>query len=217
MGLSRTIFTQAAAGIAAIGLSIGAQAAVLVGVTGEFYDFSGPVTSVTDAETMIAASSGPDATWTVSGIDYPNGAASNVNDATLLSSFLGADSATLSADFTNLSTSAMRFVGQILLDGSETSFEVGSDDGFVLRIGGSEISRFETQRSFSTTFAANPLSPGLYTFELIYFENGGDTGIEFGVDGNIVAAGAAPVPLPGAAFFMITGLAGVFSRYRQRA
>lgn len=192
---------------------LAAPAAIL----GEFWDADGFISTLDTAQAIIDAS-GPDATFTSTGIDYPNGDADWVFDTETLATFLGTDAASLSSNaLTTLEFSVFRFTGQIALDGL-TEFSVGSDDGFQLTIDDTLVSSFDAPRPFDTTTVSADLGTGLFDFELIYFEDAGLTGIEFFIDGEIVTGDMAPIPLPAGGALLLTGLAGLaLKRRRQTA
>ena len=68
------------------------------------------------------------------------------------------------------------------------TFEVWSDDGFELRIGGETIADRQHPRSFAPTTDARYYEGGLYALELFYFENGGAEGLRLGMDGQTLDA-----------------------------
>ena len=191
-----------------------ASAATLVSVSGSFYDAD---ENFADVDAAIADANAADATFGVSAIDYPRGTdGSLVSADTTLADFLGDDAGSLMGDgAATLEQSVFVFTGQILLDGTEDVFRVGSDDGFRLLIDGQLISENAAPRGFGFTDASPALAAGLYTFTLVYFENEVFTGVEFLVDGEIVIAGA-PVPVPAGAVLLLTGLGGLAAARRKR-
>ena len=193
-----------------------ASAATLVSVSGSFYDADENFADV-DAAIAFADANAADATFGVSAIDYPRGTdGSLVSADTTLADFLGDDAGSLMGDgAATLEQSVFVFTGQILLDGTEDVFRVGSDDGFRLLIDGQLISENAAPRGFGFTDASPALAAGLYTFTLVYFENEVFTGVEFLVDGEIVIAGA-PVPVPAGAVLLLTGLGGLAAARRTR-
>jgi hypothetical protein len=111
----------------------------------------------------------------------------------------------------------MRLTGFInLLAGTQT-FSVGSDDGFRLTIGGTQIST-ANNRGFATTNTVVDAGFGVTAVELIYYENSGNTGVNFSIDGALAqAVGApAPVPLPAALPLMLLGLGALGAAARRR-
>ncbi len=159
------------------------------GLAGAYWD-AGSFGSITDA-IAFADGNAPTATFVSTRVDYPNGDVNDVFDGTSLGSYLGVDAATLSGAAANtIGTSIFRFTGFINI---ETGFDmvtgnstidivttVGSDDGMRLTVGGQQIVQFSTPRAFGLTSGMMSFeSAGLYAVDLIYYENGGVTGIEW--------------------------------------
>ncbi len=185
--------------------------------SGEFWDAPSHMHGLGNADAMIA--SGPaTATFQSTGIDYPQGIVGSISDNTTLAAFLGTDAASLSgATTTNLYASVFRFTGFLDLAGGVHRFSVGSDDGFRLTIG-DEVIGTAGLRGFNTTHMDYDTGAGgLTAFELIFFENGGSTGVQFSVDGGIAQAAAAPsaVPLPAGLPLLAVAL-GVFGIVNRR-
>ena len=189
-----------------------AHAARLVDVTGEFWDGDSTMNTLSLAMDEIR-SRDADTLFDVVAIDYPNGSTGSISNSTSLSSFLG-DLGTITSgeDFANLTTSVMRFTGHILIEEGDTEWSVGSDDGFQLYIEDSFMGKYDGTRGFKTTSGTLHQAPGLYLFELVYFENTGKTGVEFAVNGDIVSG---EVPVPAAGILMAAGLAGLGLRRRK--
>lgn len=211
--------------LSAIALStiLGAGAAGAATFTGEFWDARGSLLSITQADAVIAGA-GPTATFASTAIDYPNGTGGVADDnSTALSTFLGADAASLSGGGdSTLGVSVFRFTGFLDLLGGPQSFAVSSDDGFRLTIGGTQISAFEQRRKFGTTTVTADAGTGATAFELVYFENNGVTGVEFLIDGVLAQAAdgpvdIAPVPLPAGLPLMgiVLGGLGLMARRRK--
>jgi hypothetical protein len=145
------------------------------------------------------------ATFRSTGIDYPNAGGSITSDTTL-ADFLGADAATLSGNGdSNLRTSVFQFSGSLGLTGVQT-ISVGSDDGFVLKFDGIEVLGFSKPRAFGYTTGSFDLSD-VKVFELTYYENYGNTGVEFLIDGTVVNPSMAPAPVPVPAALPLLGAA----------
>lgn len=80
---------------------------------------------------------------------------------------------------------AMKSTGFIYLpQAGEWRFTVNSDDGLRLRIGGWEVAKFFDLKAGSDVngvFSAQ--APGFYSYELVYFEGGGGSGLDFSARG----------------------------------
>lgn len=161
---------------------------------GEFWDASSPLSNLNDADAVIS-SQAVTSTFTSTGIDYPNGSTTRIGSGTTLANFLGSDAASIiGPSNSTLQRSVFRFTGFLELLAGPQLFTVGSDDGFRLTIGGTQISQRFSNRGFATTSTTVDAGIGLTAFELIFYENSGRTGIEFAIDNAI--ATPAPVPLP---------------------
>lgn len=206
-------FNQTAvSAIAALGLA-SANAATLVNVKGEAWDSPDNMNSISAALAEIS-SRDADTMFDLTRIDFPNGSTGSFSDNNTLSTFLGSlGMITEGSDFATLHDTVMRFSGMIELDTDDTRWSVGSDDGFQLTIG-DEILGSQGRRGFRYTNGDLDFSPGLYAFELVYFEDGGNTGVEFLVNSQLVDNLEAP--LPAAALLMAGGLAA-FGMSRRKA
>lgn len=182
---------------------------------GEFWDARVSLNNFSQAQAIIAA--GPaTAKFRSSAIDYPNGSTRSITDNTTLSAFLGADAATLTgAGTTNMYRSVFRFTGSLLLAPGQQTFGVGSDDGFNLIIGGTRIGG-SGNRGFSYSNMVADAGEGVADFELIFWENGGSTGIEFKIDNALAAAPVSPVPLPAGLPLALLGLGALGFVARKR-
>jgi hypothetical protein len=164
------------------------------GLYGFFYKHpSGRMTSMTDADAFVASNQPPGAVFISTLIDYPSGSANTVDDSTLLNSFLGDDSNSLSVPGENaLNGSIFVFKGFIAIsnemdsdttddeDDIDVAFSVGSDDGFRLRIGGVIITEHLGERGFGFSHGeASFQAEGLYEVELVYYEDENVTGVEW--------------------------------------
>jgi hypothetical protein len=188
-------------------------------IMGEFWDASASLSDLADADAVIAA--GPaTATFDVSALDYPSGPDSVVVDTTTLSSCLGSDAGSLdpaSAGALDMTYSVFRFTGMLDLLPGDQEFSVGSDDGFRLTIDGSVVSDLDGLRPYATTVVDADPGTGLVPFVLVYFENEGVTGVEFAIDGTIVAPfnTAVPIPAPLPFLLMTTALAALLVTRRN--
>lgn len=182
---------------------------------GEFWDSSSSISSLSQALGIINSRSA-DATFQSTAIDYPNASRQNVSSNTVLFDYLGVDGYTLSGEHaTRVTTSVFRFSGFLDLTEGEQTFKVGSDDGFELSIDGDVISSYTRNRGFRTTTTTVDAGLGITPFQLIYWENHGNTGVEFRLDNQLAEASlaalqgapAAPaVPLPAGLALMLGGL-----------
>jgi hypothetical protein len=124
-------------------------------------------------------------------LDYPVGSTDSIADTTTLSAFLGANATNLSGSGGNtLDSSLFLFKGLINIQSGfdvtagnstiDVNFAVGSDDGMRLRIGGVTVAQYDGARSFGfTSGTANFVAAGYYPVEIIFWENAGNTGIEW--------------------------------------
>lgn len=64
-----------------------------------------------------------------------------------------------------------------VLEGGNYRFLVGSDDGFVLRIDGEELCRFDGDRPYRENVCPVRLEAGTHQFSLSYFQGGGHAGL----------------------------------------
>lgn len=156
------------------------------------------------------------ATFRSTGIDYPN-AGGSISSSTTLAAFLGADAATLSGGAgSTLTTSVFQFSGTLGLRGVQ-SIRVGSDDGFLLTFDGVEVLRQDKPRGFAYTSGSFDFTD-VKVFELTYYENQGNTGVEFQIGGMVVtpAMSPAPVPVPAALPLLAAAVAALGGLRRMR-
>lgn len=186
---------------------------------GAFWDADRSFGSIGDALAYIDGRAA-DATFRSTAIDYPN-AGGSITSNTRLSDFLGAtDGATLSGAADNtLAKSVFRFAGTVDLAGMQ-EISVGSDDGFALSLNGVTVLSHSAPRSFQYTKGDFSFG-GKTTFELTYYENYGNTGVEFRIGDAIVGSGMAAatpaaVPLPAALPLLGAGVAALAGLRRLR-
>lgn len=207
--------------VAAAGMSLasGAYAATLQGTfydTGSNQGGGSPLTNtMTLAEAFLAGNPTPDATFQSTGINYgtpPNYTFTDLN------AFLGADAASLnpaSAGTIDMLGSVITIAGTISVGAGNNVFDVFSDDGFSIKVNGSEIGRQEgltAPSNFSFNFDGG--LGGLADFEITWFE-GSRTQAALGVKLNGDTLTAA-VPLPAAGFLLIGALGGLAAVKRRR-
>lgn len=150
----------------------------VAGLQGSIYLSGSAISSLAQAETIIAANT-PNGTFTATSLDYPNGAP-NVQTSTI-GALLGTDAATLNPPALSATTAnqfVLQFEGAIDVAAAGTySFSVGSDDGFRLQIDGSTVTQFLGIRGFGTSTGSVTLGAGRHDFRLVYFENAGQEGL----------------------------------------
>lgn len=163
------------------------------------------------------------ATFDSTTIDYP-GASGSISDTTTLQDFLGAtgDGLSLSGAFNNtLEKSVFKISGFINVNGLQ-SLKVGSDDGFGLKLDGVEVLRHSAPRAFAYTAGTYDFT-GPTSFELVYYENYGNTGVEFQINDQMVSSdigvsgvNVPSVPVP-AGLPLIAGALGGLGVLRARS
>ncbi len=217
------------------------------GLATKYYQFSSEPTSLSQAATMIASSSGPIATFITSAICYPDCAGNTVNDSPeTMTQYVGSNVSNFTYTVpqsqipTNIANTAMVITGYIAITQAGTyTFNLGSDDGSSLTIGGQQIIDNDSQHSFQVdTATATFTQAGLYAISINDFEASGSAGLDFYVSnpsGTCIigraancAAGTAStgllystlpagsVPEPASLWVMGSGLAGLFFVLRRR-
>ncbi len=192
-------------------------AASAVTFRGEFWDTTASINTIDEALAYIDVNS-VDATFRSTAIDNPNGSCNVQSSRNTLASFLGNDAATLSGfGSAHVEGTLLRFTGFLDLLPGKQKFVVGSDDGFRLIIGETELGRANARGFTNSSFDLDAGS-GRTAFELVYFERAGDAGVRFSIDGALAAP--AVVPLPAALPMLLAGVGAldiVSSRRRKAA
>ena len=178
------------------------------------------ITSATLAETFLQGNPTADATFTSTGISYPQPISSNT--ITTVGGFLGTDASSL-GNFSMGTTANTSFLGTILtLSGTisllagNNVFDVFSDDGFILYIDGIEIGRWEGLRGPSSAGGINFVSAlgGHAQFDLVYFEGSmTQAALEVTLNNRVLSA----VPLPAGGLLLIGALGGLAALRRRKA
>lgn len=175
-------------------------------ITGEVFSGIGPFSSVQAAENAINASTAT-ATFVSTGINYPAGG-NVINSATTLAGFLGPDAGTIVGDGTApITQTVFRFTGLIELEPGAQTFSVGSDDGFRLTVNGVRVAEHSGPRGFSTNTAVADPGSGFVPFELLFYENFGNSGVRATIDGAVIVA--ASIPLPAGLPLILAALLGL--------
>lgn len=157
-------------------------------IAGEFWKASRGLNNI---DTAIAETVGsgmtPTATFQSTGVDYPKGPATTHSGKTRLIEALGVDAPSIAgAGEQDLRRSLFRFTGFVDVTPGPHTFTVGSDQGMRLLINGDLIVEDLRQNGYGETSITADIGFGHLPFELYYYENNGDTGIEFKIDGQIV-------------------------------
>lgn len=107
-----------------------------------------------------------------------------------LSEFLdGKATLTYGGAGTAMNTIGLRLQGYVWLDKGQHLVNVRSDDGFLLKLGGDELSSYSWDRGFTGTSKTISIeNSGLYAIDLYYFDNNGREGLRLELDGNPVGA-----------------------------
>ncbi|WP_292931183.1 LamG-like jellyroll fold domain-containing protein [Novosphingobium sp. PASSN1] len=90
---------------------------------------------------------------------------------------------------TAMNTIGLRLQGFIWLEKGQHLINVRSDDGFLLKLGGDELSSYAHGRGFTGTSKTIDIAKsGLYAVDLYYFDNNGPEGLRVELDGDPVSA-----------------------------
>ncbi len=188
------LFAVRPAGATPIAISASASAGPVptsagTGLAVNYYTFgSTEPTNWANASSMIAAGTGPVATFNTTEICYPDCAGRTVNDAgETMAQYVanGASNFTYTVPTskipTTIANSAMVITGYLDVTQAGTyTFNLGSDDGSILYIGGQQIINGDSQRNFATgTQQVSFAQAGLYAITIDYYEVSGSAGLDF--------------------------------------
>nr|WP_313512849.1 VCBS domain-containing protein [Pseudomonas sp.] len=151
-----------------------------LGLTGQYFGYvqngTNPnLTSIAQVESFIAGKT-PNATFTATSINYGS-VGGDLGRADHLQTFLGNDKGSLSTDPGDTSDAIIKLSGQVTLAAGSYDFKVTSDDGFILRIDGQDVVKFDGIRSQGVTTSTVPFTiatGGAHQVEIIYWDQGGD-------------------------------------------
>jgi hypothetical protein len=175
------------------------------GLVGSYYRPTGGFQpgSIANANAYIS-SHGADATFVSTGINYPAGSAygsqATAGDGTSVSTYLGSDASSLTAVAgspsgettaqvlaNTLDGTMYTFTGYLAITAADLNtpetFFLGSDDGSALYIQGQQIIANDGDHGFGFTSGGNTVEftqAGLYAIRILGYEDGGETGVEFG-------------------------------------
>jgi hypothetical protein len=218
------------------------------GLLGSYYKFSSSnnIGSLSNANLLISSSGGPTATFTTTEVCFPDCAGTSISDSTTVPSLLNghvsnfAYTAAGGTGPTSIDHSAMVMNGYIAITQVGTyTFNLGSDDGSQLTIGGTQVINNDTDHSYQVNSGtATFTQTGLYAINISYFEDSGSTGLELyasdptgacvigrssgcasgsAVTGLFYSTAPTATPEPASIALFAAGLGGLFWARRRRA
>ena len=131
------------------------------------------LSNISQVEALITGKT-PDATFIATSLGYGS-VSGDLGSGTNLQTFLGAtDAKSLTNDPRDTSDAILKLSGQILLEPGSYDFRVKSDDGFILRIDGQDVTKFDGNRSAAESNGKYSVtSAGLHQIEILYWDQGG--------------------------------------------
>jgi hypothetical protein len=194
VALGSTFLIAAPAGAAIIPASsqVAASPAIAgTGLSGAYWNTNTSMASNAAADAVTLKK--PTATFLATTVDYTSThtlSGTRVPDTETLASFLGANASGLSGAGRNtLDTSVYLFSGYLNVTSAmdntpgtgtiDMTFQVGSDDGMRLAIGGTTVTAFDAPRPYAySSGSASFAAAGLYPIALLFWENYGNTGVD---------------------------------------
>jgi hypothetical protein len=157
------------------------------GLLGYYYKFKSTsnIGTLANANQLISSSGGPTATFTTTEVCFPDCAGTSLSDSSTMTQFLNGHASTFSYTSANQPTSidhsAIVLNGYIAITQTGTyNFNLGSDDGSSLTIGGVSVINNDNDHGFTNnTGQATFSQTGLYAISLMYFEDSGSTALDF--------------------------------------
>lgn len=156
------------------------------GLLSSYYKFSSSsnIGSLANANTLESSSGGPTATFTTTEVCFPDCAGTSISDSNTMTTFLNGHASNFSytsaSQPTSIDHSAITLTGYIAITQTGTyNFNLGSDDGSQLTIGGQTVVNTDSDHGF--TFVGSDATftqTGLYAISLQYFEDSGSTGLD---------------------------------------
>jgi hypothetical protein len=159
------------------------------GLLGSYYKFGpsvGYVSSLANAAQWMAAAGAPSATFTTNAVCFPDCNGGFVPQTAGLVALLNGNVSDFSytpgnsaATTATVDHAAMVLTGFLAIANAGTyNFNLGSDDGSRLTIGGQTVINNDMLHSFITaTGAASFATAGLYAINIAYYNNGGYSGL----------------------------------------
>jgi PA14 domain/PEP-CTERM motif len=157
------------------------------GLLGSYYKFSSSsnIGSLANANILESSSGGPTATFTTTEVCFPDCAGTSISDSNMMTTFLNGHASNFSytsaSQPTSIDHSAITLTGYISITQTGTyNFNLGSDDGSALTIGGQTVVNNDSDHGFTTVGgSATFTQAGLYAISIQYFEDSGSTGLDF--------------------------------------
>jgi hypothetical protein len=156
------------------------------GLLGSYYKFTSTtnIGTLAQANILMSSSGGPTATFTTTEVCFPDCAGTSMSDSSTMTQFLNGHASNFSYTGANqpssIDHSAIVLNGYIAITQTGTyNFNLGSDDGSQLTIGGQTVINNDSDHAFS--FASGDATftqTGLYAISISYFEDGGSTGLD---------------------------------------
>jgi PA14 domain/PEP-CTERM motif len=208
------------AGVVATTLGVTGVARAASGLNGSYYEFDSTPGTIANTQALIAASSGPTATFTATTVCFPS-CDNTIDDGSTLAQFLDGNATNISPNaVTDLSDHGVVLTGFLNITTSATyDFELASDDGSGLWIDGSLFIDNDGDHGFQGITNSIMLSAGLHPIEVLQFEDGGVTGLSLWENGNPVGGDSivtGGVPEPSTWTMMMLGFVGfVFAGHRK--
>ncbi|MEK1939906.1 MAG: tandem-95 repeat protein, partial [Pseudomonas sp.] len=152
-----------------------------LGLTGQYFGYAqgsgANLETISQVESLIAGKT-PNATFIATSLNYGSGTttvSSDLGAGTNLQTFLGSDKASLSTDPITTSDAIIKLSGQVSLAAGTYTFRITSDDGFILRIDGQDVIKFDGNRSAAATTGNYTIATsGAHQIEIIYWDQGGN-------------------------------------------
>jgi hypothetical protein len=157
------------------------------GLLGNYYKFnsSSNIGNLANANILISSSGGPTATFTSSTVCFPDCAGTSISDSSTMTTFLNGHANnfayTSATQPTSIDHSAITLTGYIAITQTGTyNFNLGSDDGSALSIGGTSVINNDSDHGFTVVGGGATFTQiGLYAISIQYFEDSGSTGLDF--------------------------------------
>ncbi|MEM9046354.1 MAG: VPLPA-CTERM sorting domain-containing protein [Pseudomonadota bacterium] len=207
------LLVMATAFAAVLSVGLPAKAAFL----GSQYDPAGVgnINSLNQAKMIVEDFVGPPTSrFRATRLDFPENS-NNISSSVSLSTFLGSNGTLLSGADSVMQTTVTMITGILNLDPGTYTFSVGSDDGYELLFGNQLVSQRTTNRGFQTDNTQVTVQAGdNQFFQLLYWENLGQTGLRFSINGVVVDQNFTDVPLPAGLPLMLAGL-GMIAVWRR--